>query len=111
MLLLSLGELLIAAKGLAAPDVGDVYVQAYRLCHRLGEPPQCLQVLQGLCRFHLTRAQLSAAGALAQEVTDLVHRQHEAGPCWRARQRWAPWRSFVATRGRPGPPGALLLLQ
>ena len=79
-LLLSLGELLIAAKGLAAPDVGDVYVQAHRLCHQLGEPPQRFQVLQGLCRFHVNQAQLPAAGALAQELTDLAHRQPEAGP-------------------------------
>jgi predicted ATPase len=79
-LLLSLGELLIAAKGLAAPDVGDVYVQAQRLCSQLGEPPQRFQVLQGLCRFHVNRAQLPAADALAQELTDLAHRQPEAGP-------------------------------
>ena len=78
-LLLSLGELLIAAKGLAAPEVGDVYGQAQRLCHQLGEPPQRFQVLQGLCRFHLNQAALPAAGALAQELTHLAHRQPEAG--------------------------------
>jgi hypothetical protein len=77
-LLVSLGALLIAAKGLAAPEVGDVYIQAQRLCHQLGEPPQCFQVLQGLCRFHVNQAALPAAGALAQELTDLAHRQHEA---------------------------------
>jgi predicted ATPase/DNA-binding winged helix-turn-helix (wHTH) protein len=78
-LLLSLGELLIAAKGRAAPEVGDIYVQAHRLCHQLGEPPQHFQVLQGLCWFHLNQAALPAAGALAQELTELAHRQHEAG--------------------------------
>ena len=78
-LLLSLGELLIAAKGLAAPDVGDVYGQAHQLCDQLGEPPQRVQVLQGLCRFHLNHAQLPAAGALAQELTHLAHRQPKAG--------------------------------
>jgi hypothetical protein len=77
-LLVSLGELLIAAKGRAAPEVGDAYGQAHRLCHQLGEPLQRFQVLQGLCWFHLNQAALPAAGALAQELTDLSHRQHEA---------------------------------
>ena len=50
--LLSLGEVLIAAKGVAAPEVGDVYDQARRLCHQLGASLQHFQVLQGLCRFY-----------------------------------------------------------
>jgi predicted ATPase len=69
---LSLGELLIAAKGLAVPEVGDVYIQANRLCHQLGEPPQRFRVLQGLCGFHVTQAEL------ALQLTNLAHRQREA---------------------------------
>jgi predicted ATPase len=75
---LSLGELLIAAKGLAVPEVGDVYIQANRLCHQLGETPQRFRVLQGLCRFHVTQAELLAADELAQQLTHLAHRQREA---------------------------------
>jgi predicted ATPase/DNA-binding winged helix-turn-helix (wHTH) protein len=78
-LLLILGELLIAAKGTAASEVSEVYTRAHTLCHRLGEPLQRFQVLQGLYRFHITQAQLHAAGELAQQVTDLAQRQHNAG--------------------------------
>ena len=78
-LLLSLGELLIAAKGVAAPEVRDVYGRAHHLCHQLGETPQYFRTLQGLHRFHLVQAQLQAAGELAQQLTHLAHRQGEAG--------------------------------
>ena len=80
-LLLSLGELLIAARAWRRRTwVTCTCTCRPRLCHRLGEPPQRFQVLQGLCLFHLNQAQLSAASALAQELTDLAHRQREAGP-------------------------------
>jgi predicted ATPase len=76
---LTLGELLIATKGTAAPEVGEVYTRAYHLCHQLGETPQRFRTLQGLCRFHVTQAQLHAAGAMAQQLTHLAHCQREAG--------------------------------
>ena len=75
---LSLGELLIVAKGAPAPEVGEVR-QAHHLCQQLGETPQHFQTLQGLQRFHLVQAQLHAAGELAQQLIHLAHRQGEAG--------------------------------
>src|SRR5262249_54949318 len=78
-LLLSLGELLIVAKGAAVPEVGEVYIRAYTLCHQLGESPHHFQALQGLQRFHVTQAQLLAAGELAQQLTHLARRQGEVG--------------------------------
>jgi predicted ATPase len=78
-LLLILGEGLMAAKGMAAPEVGKVYPRAHALCHQVGNIPQRFQVLQGLYRFHVTQAQLHAAGELAQQVNHLAHRQRDAG--------------------------------
>ena len=46
-LLLSLGELLMAAKGWGSPEVGEVYTRAHTLCHQVGEPPQRFQVAPG----------------------------------------------------------------
>jgi predicted ATPase len=77
-LLLSLGELLIVAKGAPAPEVGEVYGRAHHLCQQLGETPQHFQTLQGLQRFHLVQAQLHTAGELAQQLLHLAHRQGEA---------------------------------
>jgi hypothetical protein len=76
---LSLGELLIVAKGAPAPEVGEVYGRAHHLCHQLGETPQHFRTLQGLQRFHLVQAQLHTAGELAQQLTRLAHYQREAG--------------------------------
>jgi predicted ATPase len=76
---LSLGELLILAKGVPFPEVGEAYTRAATLCHQLGESPHSFQALQGLQRFQVTQAQLPAAGALAQQLTALAHRQDDAG--------------------------------
>jgi len=76
-LLLTLGEQLIAAKGMAAPDVGEVYSRAQTLCQQVGEPPQRFKVLHGLHRFHGTQGQLRLASALSQQLFDLAQRQHD----------------------------------
>src|SRR5262245_27376411 len=78
-LLLNLGELLMAAKGMGAAEVGDVYVRAHQLCDQLGETSQRFRVLQGLYRFHEAQAQLPAAGALAQQLSHLAHNQCDVG--------------------------------
>jgi predicted ATPase len=45
MLQLGLGELLMAAKGMASPEAGDVYTRAHALCHQMEETPQLFRVL------------------------------------------------------------------
>src|SRR5262249_23750409 len=77
-LLLLLGEQLIAAKGMAAPEVGEVYTRAHLLCQQVGEPSQLFKVLHGLHRFHGTLGQLRLASALSQQLFHLAHRQHDA---------------------------------
>jgi predicted ATPase/DNA-binding winged helix-turn-helix (wHTH) protein len=77
MLQLSLGELLTIARGTAVPEVGEVYTRASTLCHQRGESLHHFQALQGLQRFHVTQAQLPAAGELAQQLTHLAHHQGE----------------------------------
>ena len=79
---LPLGELLMAAKGMAAPDAGEAYTRARVLCDQLGETPQSFRVLQGLYRFHEAQARLSTAAALAQQLFDLATRQRDMGLMW-----------------------------
>jgi predicted ATPase len=76
-LLLILGELLMVAKGLGAPETGEVYTQAHTLCQQVGEPRQRFQVLRGLYRFYGTQAQLSTAGALSQQLLHLAQHQDD----------------------------------
>ena len=79
MLQLTLGELLMAVMGPSALEVGAVYGRAQRLCDQLGETPQRVRMLRSLFRLHQAQAQLHAAGTLAQQLTDLAQRQHDAG--------------------------------
>jgi predicted ATPase len=78
-LLLILGDCLIAAKSMAALEVGEVYTRASTLCHQIGESPYLFPVLQSLYRFHVTQAQLDVASTLAQQLTHLADRQGDAG--------------------------------
>jgi adenylate cyclase len=79
VLQLPLGELLMAAKGMAAPEVGEIYTRALALYYQLGETPQSFPVLQGLYRFHEAQARLSTAAELAQQLFDLAKRQPDMG--------------------------------
>ena len=76
-MLLMLGDLLSATKGIVALEVREVFTQAHTLCHQVGEPRQRYQVLQGLYWCSLPQAQLHAAGELAQQLIDLAQRQHD----------------------------------
>lgn len=71
-LLLILGPRLMAVKGHAVPEVGEVYTQAYTLCQEVGEPLQRCQALQGLYRYYVLQAQLRLADELSQECFRLA---------------------------------------
>ena len=77
-LLLILGELLMVAKGLGAPEAGEVYTRAHTLCHQVGEPPQRFQVLRGLYRFHGTQGRLRTAGEFSQQLLHLAYHQDDS---------------------------------
>jgi predicted ATPase len=76
---LTLGELLMAVKGFAAPDAGEVYVQAHTLCQQLGEPPELGRVLYGLYRSHVGQGRVRAAGELSQQLLAMAQRQPVMG--------------------------------
>jgi predicted ATPase len=72
---LSLGELLMAAKGMASPEAGDVYTQAHALCDQVEETTQRFRVLWGLFVFHTAQARLPTGEALSQQLFELAQRQ------------------------------------
>src|SRR5262245_43378805 len=74
----TLGELLIAAKGRAAPEVGDVYTKARALCQEGEETLQLFRVLGGLIQFHRTQAQLGSAEELSQQFFHMAQQQRNA---------------------------------
>jgi predicted ATPase len=76
---LTLGELLMAVKGFAAPDAGEAYARAYALCQQLGEPPELGRVLYGLYRSHVGQGRVRAAGEVSQQLFALAQRQPATG--------------------------------
>src|SRR5262249_59941793 len=75
---LALGAALRATKGQAAPEVEQTFARARVLCEQIGETPQLLPALQGLCLFYQNRGALPTALELGAQLDRLV--QHEAAP-------------------------------
>ena len=64
---IKLGHALSAAKGYAAPKVGEAFARARRLCEQLNRPPK-LEVLKGQFVFRLGRGELQQAEHHAEEM-------------------------------------------
>ena len=71
---LTLGVPLMATKGYAAAEVGNVYRRARALCQQLGETPDVSEVLWGLWAYHIVRAELETAREIANEFLRLADR-------------------------------------
>jgi class 3 adenylate cyclase/predicted ATPase len=76
---IALGVSLIAAKGYAAPDVGQTYLHAQRLCEHLEDPPRLIPVLRGLWNYYLVRAELQTAHALGEQLLTLAQQTQDPG--------------------------------
>ena len=69
---ITLGPVLMAVKGYAAPDVEQTYARARELCQNAGETPQRFQVLLGLWNFYCVRAEFEVAQELGQQLLALA---------------------------------------
>ncbi len=76
---IALGNALVAAKGYAAPEVGQTYRQARALCRQayVGETSQLFPVLHGLHRFYLSRGELPTARELGEQILPLAQSQQD----------------------------------
>jgi predicted ATPase len=77
MLQMTLGTALMTTKGFAAPEVEKAYARARELCQQLGEIPQLIPVLWGLCAFHQVRVALPTALELAEQISRLAQQLHD----------------------------------
>jgi class 3 adenylate cyclase/predicted ATPase len=68
----TLGPALMAAKGLAAPEVEQSYRRAQVLCQQVGEAPQLFRVLAGLRAFYSARGELQTAREFGEQCLDLA---------------------------------------
>jgi predicted ATPase len=74
---IALGAELLVTKGHAAPEVAQVYTQAYALCQQMGETPALVPVLFGLWRFYILRPQLHTAREVGDTLLRLAQRTHD----------------------------------
>jgi predicted ATPase len=77
-LLIALGASLLATQGFAAPEVGETYTRAHKLCQPLADPHQLFPVLRGLYVYSFARAEYQRAHALAEQLLALAHQAQDA---------------------------------
>jgi len=76
----SLGMALTPMRGYASPEVAQAFARGRELCRVLGDPPEVIPVLFGLCLFYMACGDLSMAREegerllqLAQQAGDISH--------------------------------------
>ncbi|MDA9489444.1 AAA family ATPase [Bradyrhizobium sp. CCBAU 11361] len=74
----ALGVALMAAKGWAAPEVGQANARARDLCERLGETPWLFPVLYGEWVFHVVRAELESGRSAGEDLLRRAQEQNDA---------------------------------
>jgi predicted ATPase len=79
MLQTTIGVPLIAAKGMAAPEVERTYARARDLCVRVGDTPQLFSVLFGLWWFYELRADMRPAQKTAEQLLEIAHGLKDSG--------------------------------
>src|SRR5713101_9959492 len=72
MLQITLGPALIAAKGFAAPEVGQAYARAQELCGQIDETPQLFPALFGVWLFRWGRGELQPTRELGEQLLRLA---------------------------------------
>jgi predicted ATPase len=75
----SLGTTLIATRGYASPQMEQTFARARELCRALGDPPQVIPVLYGLCMFRTVRAELKQAYEEGEQLLLLAQRAGDVG--------------------------------
>jgi predicted ATPase len=76
-LLTAMRPALVTTQGYLAPELARVLPRARALCQQVGDGPQSLAVLGGLVTFHLARAEVQTAYAVAEESLHLAGGQPE----------------------------------
>ncbi len=73
----TLGISLMAARGYAAPEVGQALARALELCRQVGESPQLFRVLGGLAAFYVIRGELRTAHELHEQMLRVAQSVHD----------------------------------
>jgi predicted ATPase len=74
----SLGAVLLAVKGPAAPETGQAYARARELWEQLGSPSEFRQVPFAQSRYHLNRGELDRAQRLDEDLLRLSRQRNDS---------------------------------
>lgn len=74
-----LGTTLITTFGYAAPQVEEAFARARTLCHTLGDPPQVIPVLFGLCLYHMVHGEIRRARDEGERFLPLTRQAGDVG--------------------------------
>jgi predicted ATPase len=75
----SLGTTRIATHGYASPEVEQALARARELCHAMGDPPEVIPVLFGLCLYYLVHGDIEKARAEEERFLSLVQQAADIG--------------------------------
>ena len=75
----SLGTTRIATHGYASPEVEQSYARARELCAILGDPPEVIPVLFGLCMYHMVHGDIEKGLAEGERVLALAQQGADIG--------------------------------
>jgi predicted ATPase len=70
----ALGRALMITKGYAAPETGDAYARARRLCEDLGDTATLVRVGYGQYLYHLIRAETAECHRVASEILSFAEK-------------------------------------
>jgi class 3 adenylate cyclase/tetratricopeptide (TPR) repeat protein len=70
----ALGRVLMATKGYAAPETGEAYARARRLCEDLGDTATLVRVGYGQYLYHLIRAETAQCHQVASEILSFAQK-------------------------------------
>jgi predicted ATPase len=87
---ITLGPVLVATKGTAAPEVEQTYARARALCAQVGDTPQLFPTLRGLCRFYRNKGALPTARELGKQLVRLAQRETARTPRLEAYEAHGP---------------------
>lgn len=82
----TLGPVLMAARGYAAPEVERTYSAARSLSRRVGTTPQVFAALYGLWTFYVVRPRHRMALAIADRLSHLAVQEGDLG--WKIEAHW-----------------------
>jgi predicted ATPase len=75
----SLGTARIATHGYASPGVEQAFARARELCQTMGDPPEVIPVLFGLCLYYLVHGDIDKARAEEERFLSLVQQAADIG--------------------------------